>query len=83
MYGLGWMFGVKSIALNTTDAKRIKANINMANVEIPFILGSLKLRGLIKSIFLITMNLYKKMSKHCTSFYTKNKWLKFQDISIK
>ena len=40
--------GVKSIALNTTDAKQIKANINMANVEIPVeFWEALQLKGLI------------------------------------
>ena len=44
--------GVKSIALNTTDAKRVEANIDMASVEIPFeFWEALQLKGLIEVNF--------------------------------
>ena len=44
--------GVKSIALNTTDAKRVKENIEMANVEIPLdFWEALQSKGLIEVNF--------------------------------
>jgi D-threo-aldose 1-dehydrogenase len=44
--------GVKSIALNTTNAKQIKANIDMPNKEIPFeFWEALQLKGLIEVNF--------------------------------
>ena len=48
--------GVKSIALNTTDAKRVKENIEMANLEIPLeFWDALQAKGLIEVNFFSTM----------------------------
>jgi D-threo-aldose 1-dehydrogenase len=44
--------GVKSIALNTTDTRRVKENMDMANVEIPVeFWEALQLKGLIEVNF--------------------------------
>lgn len=44
--------GVRSIALNTSSAKRVKGNVEMANVEIPDAFWKeLREQGLIRSIF--------------------------------
>jgi D-threo-aldose 1-dehydrogenase len=44
--------GVKSIALNTTDAKRVKENVEMARVELPFeFWDTLQTKGLIEVNF--------------------------------
>jgi D-threo-aldose 1-dehydrogenase len=48
--------GVKSIALNTTDAKRVKENIDMANMELPVeFWEALQLKGLIEINFFNTL----------------------------
>ena len=48
--------GVKSIALNTTDAKRVKENIDMANMELPVeFWEALQLKGLIAINFFNTL----------------------------
>jgi D-threo-aldose 1-dehydrogenase len=48
--------GVKSIALNTTDTKRVKENVEMANVEIPLeFWDALQAKGLIEVNFFSTM----------------------------
>jgi len=45
--------GVKSIALNTTDAKRVKENLEMASIKIPVeFWSSLRSKGLVKADFL-------------------------------
>lgn len=48
--------GVKSIALNTTDSKRVKENIEMANLEIPLeFWDALQAKGLIEVNFFSAM----------------------------
>ena len=48
--------GVKSIALNTTDAKRVKENIEMARLEIPF-----EFWDVLQSEGLIEVNFFSSM----------------------
>ena len=44
--------GVKSMALNTTDAKRVKEKIDMVNIELPVeFWEALQLKGLIEINF--------------------------------
>jgi hypothetical protein len=48
--------GVKIIELNTTDTKRVKENVEMANVEIPLeFWDALQSKGLIEVNFFSTM----------------------------